>query len=892
VDGSSCAVTVVSSPETRQRYTLTHLHARGGLGEVWVARDDSIGREVALKELRPERAGDPAVWRRFVEEARITGQLEHPNIVPVYELAQRGDDQQPFYTMRFIKGRTLSEAVHAYHGKREAGQAGPLDLRELLGCFVSVCHAVAYAHSRGVIHRDLKGQNVVLGDFGEVVVLDWGLAKVLNHRDEQGRLSPLSLLPRTGENPTLQGQVLGTPAYMAPEQARGRLDEIEPRTDVYSLGAVLYEILTGQPPFSGDDSLQVLARVVGEPPVPPRTLLPTVPRALEAVSLKALAKHPEERYASARELAQEVQQWLADEPVQAYPEPWTVRARRWLGRHRTLAASTAAALLAATLILAAATGLLKAANEREQRSRARAEDNYKLARDAVDRYFTKLSDSPQLRAHGLEKLRRDLLQDARTFYERFLAEQGDAPELQAERAKAYGRLAKITAEIGTTAEALEFSRKAQELFEQLIRDHPDVREHRHNLAIVFQDRGAVYSNRRELSLAEQTYLQALTIRQQLVADHPDVGLFQEEQVRVTIDLGNIYRDTGRLDRAGESYEQALKVVEPLIEKHDSEPLYRFLAAGVYYNLGRMYRLGKQPEQAQPAYEKGLANLRHIHQADPDNPTYQHRLGGTLSELGLLYLQTRKIDKAREAYKEALTINERLAHDHPGVRAYRELCARNYNDLGLLFKNTNNLTEARAHYEKALGHFKELSAMDPKMGLYQDAVAGITGNIAILYKQTRQPALAREKFEEALLLREALVKAHPEVTELQKSLDAIRLEYAGTLAMLGEHARAVQDAASLLEKSRDAESLLYDAACVYSLASAAAAKDAKLPPPEQGKMAQQYAARSVELLRQAVDKGYTDIKHIKEDTDLDPIRRREDFQKVLQELEARLKAQGK
>jgi serine/threonine protein kinase len=198
---------------------LTRLHASGGIGRVWLARDSSLGREVALKELQPERIDNPSFWSRFLKEAQITGQLEHPGIVPVYELSRRSENQQPFYTMRFIKGRTLTEAVQAYHHKQKAGEAGPLDLTGLLNAFIGVCQAVAYAHSRGVIHRDLKGQNVVLGDYGEVILLDWGLAKLVDRQEEDP--AALSVVVNLEGKPeaTVQGLVLGTPAYMAPEQA-------------------------------------------------------------------------------------------------------------------------------------------------------------------------------------------------------------------------------------------------------------------------------------------------------------------------------------------------------------------------------------------------------------------------------------------------------------------------------------------------------------------------------------------------------------------------------------------------------------------------------------------------------------------------------------------------
>jgi PAS domain S-box-containing protein len=299
--------------ESRERYSLTRLHATGGIGRVWLARDGNLGRDVALKELRPERANNSTLSSRFVREARITGQLEHPGIIPVYELARRADDQQPFYTMRFVKGRTLTEAARAHHQKRMMGRDEPIELLALLNAFVVVCNTVAYAHSRGVIHRDLKGPNVILGNFGEVIVLDWGLAKLVgtpSDGDVETRSVLLDPCERTGDaHLTAHGQAVGTPAYMAPEQAAGRSELIDCRTDVYGLGAILYEILTGQPPFTGSDTHEVLRRVREEEPVRPCQLCANVPPTLEVACLRALAKEPAARYAFVLELAQEVERW-------------------------------------------------------------------------------------------------------------------------------------------------------------------------------------------------------------------------------------------------------------------------------------------------------------------------------------------------------------------------------------------------------------------------------------------------------------------------------------------------------------------------------------------------------------------------------------------------------
>jgi PAS domain S-box-containing protein len=307
--------TVDLPPQPHMRYSLTRLHATGGIGRIWLARDADLGRDVALKELRPERADDAGHLSRFLKEARITGQLEHPGVVPVYELARRPENQQPFHTMQFIKGRTLTEASQRYHHKRAAGQADSLEFVTLLNAFVAVCNTLAYAHARGVIHRDLKGQNVVLGDFGEVVVLDWGLAKLVDRPDTDAATPPITLDSDHASAPdlTAQGQTIGTPAYMAPEQAAGRLDLIDRRTDVYGLGAMLYEILTGHAPFLGHDTLEVLRRVREEEPPLPRSHWPEVPPGLEAVCLRALAKRASDRPASASAVAQEVQHWQETE---------------------------------------------------------------------------------------------------------------------------------------------------------------------------------------------------------------------------------------------------------------------------------------------------------------------------------------------------------------------------------------------------------------------------------------------------------------------------------------------------------------------------------------------------------------------------------------------------
>ena len=317
-DSLGPAISDSTSPESR--YAMDHLHAEGGIGRVWLARDQQLNREVAIKTLRPELLNHGRVRRRFLQEAQITGQLEHPGIVPVYELIVAPRSGSPFYSMRFVHGRTLDQASRDYHKKRQAGDEEPLTLIALLSAFVTVCNTVAYAHSRGVIHRDLKGENVLLGDFGEVFVLDWGVAKVLGTPEDGGIDHPPERGLTVEASQTIHGAIVGTPAYMAPEQAEGRSDLINSRTDIYGLGAVLYEILTGHTPFVGSNTVDVLDKVMRDAPMPPHQLWPEVPQTLETACLQALSKDPASRHASAAALGLEIQTWQEMQRRQAEEE--------------------------------------------------------------------------------------------------------------------------------------------------------------------------------------------------------------------------------------------------------------------------------------------------------------------------------------------------------------------------------------------------------------------------------------------------------------------------------------------------------------------------------------------------------------------------------------------
>jgi hypothetical protein len=348
---------------------------RGGLGDVYSGSDKATGRSLAVKFLNDWAAAQQSLRESFQFEATVTSQLEHPNIVPVY-VTGATPDGRPFYAMRLIPGRTLGAAITDFHDRRHAHESSGEQssrYRELLGQFALVCKAIAYAHDRGVIHRDIKPANVMLGKFGEVVVLDWGLAARIDRDDRARNSGEQSIVMPTidlDSAPAVKRGISGTPAYMSPEQHDGAAP-VGPAADVYGLGATLFHLLTGQPPFEGDVGAIREKVLAGDIPTPSRVKR-GVSRAIEAVCMKAMARAPADRYDSPLELAHDIDAYLADTAVSAYREPLLRRLARWTRRHRTVTQASVAFLALLLLVAGSASLLLRRVAQDEYRSRQTA----------------------------------------------------------------------------------------------------------------------------------------------------------------------------------------------------------------------------------------------------------------------------------------------------------------------------------------------------------------------------------------------------------------------------------------------------------------------------------------------------------------------------------------
>jgi serine/threonine-protein kinase len=756
------------------RYTLTRMHAEGGLGRVWLARDRDLNRGVALKEIRPHHASNGELWRRFLKEAQITGQLEHPNIVPVYELARRKEDDQPFYTMRFVRGQSLLGAIREFHRGRAGRAPDALALHSLLGAFLKVCDAIAYAHSRGVVHRDLKPENIVLGGYGEVVVLDWGLAKLVDAPEETSE-QETELDERIAVSPEAQGDkthgVVGTPCYMAPEQVAGKHDHINSRTDIYALGGILFEILTGRPPADGPTTADVLEQIrTGRIPRA-RQAEPTVPRPLEAICARAMAFDRAKRYARAADLAAEVRRWIADEPVTAYREPLAARARRWMRKHRTLVTS-AAAVVSLGLIGSAGFAAVVAGKNRElARQTQRAQDREQMAIDAVRRFGDVIVEEPLLKSNpALGALRKKLMQEPVEFFRKLRDEltagSGSGPKAVHKLACANMDLGHTTAEIGSVLDAIQCYSVAIGLLDQLVCDSPSVTEFQSDLARGHHNIAILLGQTGDPDRALKSHSKALLIRERLARENPDVSGFQRDLAASHNGVGAIQVKTGCPDQALESIIRALAIRERLARENPGVAWSLSDLATSYANIGAIQSTTGHPDEALGSCRKALAILERLAPENPSITEFQSSMARIHDQIGSIQGSTDHLNQALESYEKALAIRERLAGENPSITDFRSSLAACHLQIAVVQSKQAHLNRALESYGKALTVQEGLARDYPSVTDFQRNLALSHYNLGKLQGETGHPDQALKSYVKAVLIRERLARESPSVTEFQ------------------------------------------------------------------------------------------------------------------------------
>jgi serine/threonine-protein kinase len=926
------------------RYRILRPHAKGGLGEVFVALDEELHREVALKAIQEKHAEDAASRSRFVLEAEITGGLEHPGIVPVYGFGHYPDGR-PYYAMRFLRGDNLKQAIARFYETdwkaRDPGQR-MLAFRQLLRRFVDVCNTVAYAHSRGVLHRDVKPGNVMLGSYGETLLVDWGLAKASGPDGEAGKqiIGEATLHPASGsgEAMTQTGQILGTPAYMSPEQAAGAGAQIGPASDIYSLGATLYVLLAGQAPVAKGEMAEVLDKVRRGAIPPPRQVQPDTPPALEAICCKAMALRAQDRYASALDLAADVEHWLGDEAVAAYTELWPARLGRWTRRHRPLVAAAAALLVAAVIGLSAGTILLSRANEQTRkqeldtaRQRDLAEENFRQARAAVDEYFTKVSENKLLQSPlpGLQPLRKELLEAALRYYQQFAQQQQGKTELQQELATAYYRAAEINHQVAVDQEAESQVLKAIAILEPMVRQEPanaeamevlarsqgllgqilgrnghfqDARaafassrsfwedllrqdslnvQWQFQLSKLFEEKGVINANANEIETAHQDYDQAIAILRPLVRSHPNNADYASMVALVYRQVGNLsgnYRN--QPEKALEYLMQALPIQQRLTHDYPSDLNHQSNLAAIYTTLTEMHSALHHEREAAHYAQQALSLREKLARENPSVAKFQYALVYVYRMVGKIHRLNRRPIEALQFFEKALPLGEKLRADHPTNSEYGQVLGLLYNSIGILHITLGREKEAQSAFERSLTILESLAKKDPTSAGPRVDAAMVQSNLGDSYRRKGELESALQVHRRSHAFFSELAREQPAEETFRSYLAFGSLRLGEVYRALGRSAEAavhLKQARDLVEKQKNRGNTEY-----YVLAGLRVQEYLLGTKAEQARR-QHELDQAMDDLREALAAGYEADEGLDRDLVLEPLWSRPDFQKLVADM---------
>lgn len=751
-------------PHAAGRFVLHDEIARGGMGIIYRATDPDIRRPLAVKVLAPALRDDPEAVARFAREARITGRLQHPGIPPIHELG-RLDDGTPFFAMKLIEGRTLAALVSRGPPTRGDG--------ELIGTFEQICRTVAYAHSQGTLHRDLKPSNVMVGSFGEVQVMDWGLAKQLKIaklglRNEAENTGPSSDSQSTFRDlqydETGAGEVRGTPAYMAPEQARGESDSLDERCDVFGLGGILCALLTGEPPYTGSASemlQQACARDVSG-------ALARLDRCgadpdLLVIARKCLAPAEENRYRNAGELAEAVTVYRASvrqKLERAELERHTAQVQAASERHRRLLALGLGSALLLVLLLGLGfvtrfwllaedrRGQAETARQHLKEERDRTEETARQARQAIKDSFVLATENPEFQKDGMQEARRLLLDKALTYFRVFAAQRGNDPALREDLADAHQRIAYILADRGQLQDALTEYGRAVELVDQLQKDQPDEMRRQLKLIDLHLLRAGAQLKLGQRDEARKSLARSRAFLDPLLKAEPANPEYRFANAQVIQLLGHIDSQEGRLDDALTAYSTALDTTTKLYDAGFQKVKVAALAADSLVSMGHILKDQRKYADAEKRYQQAIKPREDILKAVP-GPHSRSELARVYGSLAIVQSYQGQTEKAFASSRRAIELREELVRANPRVPDYRHELATSYvnfaDDLRGAAEQKGKIDpESHRYREKALAEFLTLVKSAPEQVSYHHGAAVAHLGLAMVYRrELKWPEQARE-----------------------------------------------------------------------------------------------------------------------------------------------------
>ncbi|MGN6103897.1 MAG: protein kinase domain-containing protein [Kofleriaceae bacterium] len=779
-DGAS-ALPVVSLAH----YQMDREIARGGMGRIVAAEDQRLGRRVALKELL-EPAGDQL--GRFAREALITARLQHPGIVPVYE-AGRWPTGEPFFAMKLVSGRPLDRVI---------ADARTLEDRlALLPRITAAANAIAYAHNQRVVHRDLKPGNVLIGDFGETVVIDWGLAKDLDADHDDGgaperpaRARQRSVTRSGSPTLTVAGAVMGTPAYMAPEQARG--EAVDQRADVFALGAMLYHLLAGVPPYDARTGTDVIAAAAAGKVVPLEARERRAPRDLVAIVERAMAPLPVDRYPHAGELADELRRFLTGQLVTARDYTTLQRVGRFVAKHR--AAATIAAIAVAGFVVGGTLAVRSIVRERDNADRERtlAVTRGRAAEKLIDEMLNDMKD--RLSTIGRLDLLANLGGEVRDYYTTLSKIPGGMRFEDVDRmAIAVELVGRAERDSGQSDRALATWTEARSRLARVVGGDvtPATRFKRVMIARLDFQIGTIYQQRGKSAAALAAYGKAEAEYAALAAEAPNDRLILLGSAENQDRLGDLQRNDGKLDGAFEAYSAARAARERASHQTSSRPSEEVLALSTsHLKLGSIHQARGDSAAALASYRASARLRETVLEGQPDNVQVQEKLLEVQDALAELHRLIGDAASAIETYQQAMPVMDALVRRDPSNTTWRRQRGNLLADLGFTLLDTGEFTAGLDQLELAIASQQELVARDPKNSTWSiDLSQSFTrAGDGYIYAGARDRGL--DYFERALAIRERLARRDPNSAPYRRSVAWAHTKLAGAHVLAGELDRAI------------------------------------------------------------------------------------------------------